>query len=86
MHIYLYVQIGTVSVGLPMPAWRETGADRSVVACWLASPACGLDAIGADGIDALERMPLTVLTASPRLRLRGVEPAGADTIATFERV
>jgi diaminohydroxyphosphoribosylaminopyrimidine deaminase / 5-amino-6-(5-phosphoribosylamino)uracil reductase len=45
----------------------------------------GPDAIGADGIDALEGMPLTVLTASPRLRLRGVEPAGADTIATFER-
>jgi diaminohydroxyphosphoribosylaminopyrimidine deaminase/5-amino-6-(5-phosphoribosylamino)uracil reductase len=45
----------------------------------------GPGAIGADGIDALEGMPLTVLTASPRLRLRGVEPAGADTIATFER-
>jgi diaminohydroxyphosphoribosylaminopyrimidine deaminase/5-amino-6-(5-phosphoribosylamino)uracil reductase len=45
----------------------------------------GPDAIGADGIDALEGMPLTVLTASPRLRLRGVEPADADTIATFER-
>jgi diaminohydroxyphosphoribosylaminopyrimidine deaminase / 5-amino-6-(5-phosphoribosylamino)uracil reductase len=45
----------------------------------------GPDTIGADGIDALEAMPLTVLTASPRLQLRGVEPAGADTIATFER-
>jgi len=45
----------------------------------------GPDAIGGDGIDALEGMPLTVLTASPRLRPRGVETAGADTIATFER-
>jgi diaminohydroxyphosphoribosylaminopyrimidine deaminase/5-amino-6-(5-phosphoribosylamino)uracil reductase len=45
----------------------------------------GPDAIGADGIDALEGMPLAVLTASPRLRPGGVERAGADTIATFER-
>jgi diaminohydroxyphosphoribosylaminopyrimidine deaminase/5-amino-6-(5-phosphoribosylamino)uracil reductase len=45
----------------------------------------GTDAIGADGIDALEGMPLTVLTASPRLRALGAETAGADTIATFER-
>lgn len=45
----------------------------------------GPDAIGADGIDALEGMPLTVLTASPRLQARGVDAVGADTIATFER-
>jgi diaminohydroxyphosphoribosylaminopyrimidine deaminase/5-amino-6-(5-phosphoribosylamino)uracil reductase len=56
-------------------------ADLVDEAALLRSPA----AIGPDGIDALEGMPLTVLTASPRLRLRGVGPAGADTIATFER-
>jgi diaminohydroxyphosphoribosylaminopyrimidine deaminase / 5-amino-6-(5-phosphoribosylamino)uracil reductase len=43
-------------------------------------------AIGAGGIDALEGMPLSVLTASPRLRPRDVETLGADTIETFERV
>ena len=45
----------------------------------------GPEAIGAEGIDALEGMPLTMLTASPLLQQRGIEPAGADTIATFER-
>jgi diaminohydroxyphosphoribosylaminopyrimidine deaminase / 5-amino-6-(5-phosphoribosylamino)uracil reductase len=39
--------------------------------------------IGADGIDALEGMPLTALTK--HLRSRGSEWLGADTIETFER-
>ena len=41
-------------------------------------------AIGA-GIDALEGMPLSALTLSPRLRLMGREQIGADTLETFER-
>jgi diaminohydroxyphosphoribosylaminopyrimidine deaminase / 5-amino-6-(5-phosphoribosylamino)uracil reductase len=41
--------------------------------------------IGADGIDALEAMPLTALTASPRLCSRGIEAVGEDTIETFAR-
>ncbi len=41
--------------------------------------------IGPDGIDALERLPLTALTQSPRLRSRAVEPVGPDSIETFER-
>ena len=41
--------------------------------------------IGPDGIDALERLPLTALTQSPRLRPRAVEPVGPDSIETFER-
>jgi diaminohydroxyphosphoribosylaminopyrimidine deaminase / 5-amino-6-(5-phosphoribosylamino)uracil reductase len=45
----------------------------------------GPDPIGPDGIDALERMPLTTLTASPKLRSLGIETVGADTIETFER-
>jgi len=40
--------------------------------------------IGADGIDALEGMPLSALTGS--LRSRGTEKLGADTLETFERV
>jgi diaminohydroxyphosphoribosylaminopyrimidine deaminase/5-amino-6-(5-phosphoribosylamino)uracil reductase len=45
----------------------------------------GPNPIGPDGIDALEGMPLTALTASPKLRSLGVESVGADTIETFER-
>jgi diaminohydroxyphosphoribosylaminopyrimidine deaminase/5-amino-6-(5-phosphoribosylamino)uracil reductase len=41
-------------------------------------------AIG-EGIDALEGMPLSALTLSPRLRLMGREQIGADTLETFER-
>jgi diaminohydroxyphosphoribosylaminopyrimidine deaminase/5-amino-6-(5-phosphoribosylamino)uracil reductase len=42
-------------------------------------------AIGADGIDALEAMPLSALTASPRFAARGIEAVGEDSLATFER-
>jgi diaminohydroxyphosphoribosylaminopyrimidine deaminase / 5-amino-6-(5-phosphoribosylamino)uracil reductase len=45
----------------------------------------GPNPIGPDGIDALEAMPLTALTNSPKLRSLGVETVGADTIETFER-
>jgi diaminohydroxyphosphoribosylaminopyrimidine deaminase/5-amino-6-(5-phosphoribosylamino)uracil reductase len=45
----------------------------------------GPNPIGPDGIDALEAMPLTALTNSPKLRSPGVETVGADTIETFER-
>ena len=36
--------------------------------------------IGVDGIDALDGMPLTALTGSPRLKLVGTENVGADTL------
>jgi diaminohydroxyphosphoribosylaminopyrimidine deaminase/5-amino-6-(5-phosphoribosylamino)uracil reductase len=45
----------------------------------------GPNPIGPNGIDALEAMPLTALTGSPRLRSRGIEALGEDTIETFER-
>jgi diaminohydroxyphosphoribosylaminopyrimidine deaminase/5-amino-6-(5-phosphoribosylamino)uracil reductase len=41
--------------------------------------------IGADGIDALEGVPLTVLTQSAQLHSRGVENVGSDTVEIFER-
>jgi len=41
--------------------------------------------IGADGIDALDALPLSELTASPRLRSTGRETIGIDTVETFER-
>jgi diaminohydroxyphosphoribosylaminopyrimidine deaminase/5-amino-6-(5-phosphoribosylamino)uracil reductase len=42
-------------------------------------------ALGPDGIDALEGLPLTALTRSPHLRSRGVETVDGDTIEMFER-
>jgi len=42
------------------------------------------DALG-EGIEALEGMPLSALTLSPRLRLMGSEQVGRDTLQMFER-
>jgi diaminohydroxyphosphoribosylaminopyrimidine deaminase / 5-amino-6-(5-phosphoribosylamino)uracil reductase len=41
--------------------------------------------IGADGVDALEGLPLTALTESPRLAMIDTQPAGLDRVDTFER-
>ncbi len=38
-----------------------------------------------EGIDALEGLPLTALTQSPRLVSRGIEDVGEDTLEWFER-
>lgn len=56
-------------------------ADLVDEAVLLHSPA----ALGADAIDALEGMPLTALTHSPRLRLAGSGKIGEDTLEMFER-
>jgi diaminohydroxyphosphoribosylaminopyrimidine deaminase / 5-amino-6-(5-phosphoribosylamino)uracil reductase len=68
--------------GGPIVSAAFLSADLVDEAALLRGPA----AIGMDGIDALEGMPLSVLTASPRLRPRDIETLGADTIETFERV
>jgi diaminohydroxyphosphoribosylaminopyrimidine deaminase/5-amino-6-(5-phosphoribosylamino)uracil reductase len=65
----------------PIIAAAFLAADLVDEAALLRGPAT----IGADGIDALEGMPLAMLTASPRLRPRDIETVGADTIETFER-
>jgi diaminohydroxyphosphoribosylaminopyrimidine deaminase / 5-amino-6-(5-phosphoribosylamino)uracil reductase len=41
--------------------------------------------VGADGVDALEDLPLTALTSSPRLDRVRSEPLGADIWEVFER-
>jgi len=41
--------------------------------------------IGADGIDALQGLPLEALTRSPRLTLIGSEPVGVDVLEHYER-
>jgi diaminohydroxyphosphoribosylaminopyrimidine deaminase / 5-amino-6-(5-phosphoribosylamino)uracil reductase len=43
-------------------------------------------AIGADGIDALEGLPLTALTQSAQLHSRGIEKLDSDTVEIFERM
>jgi diaminohydroxyphosphoribosylaminopyrimidine deaminase / 5-amino-6-(5-phosphoribosylamino)uracil reductase len=43
-------------------------------------------AIGPDGIDALDGLPLSALTQSPRLTSIGREVVGVDVVETFERV
>ncbi len=41
--------------------------------------------VGTDGVDALDGLPLTALTQSPRLKCVMSEPVGADTRMVFER-
>jgi diaminohydroxyphosphoribosylaminopyrimidine deaminase/5-amino-6-(5-phosphoribosylamino)uracil reductase len=67
--------------GGPTIAAALVAADLVDEAVLLRSPSL----IGADGIDALEAMPLAALTDSPQLRSLGIETVGADTIETFER-
>jgi diaminohydroxyphosphoribosylaminopyrimidine deaminase/5-amino-6-(5-phosphoribosylamino)uracil reductase len=67
--------------GGPIVTASFLAADLVDSAALLRGPAV----IGPAGIDALEGMPLAVLTASPQLRPRHIEQAGADTIETFER-
>jgi diaminohydroxyphosphoribosylaminopyrimidine deaminase/5-amino-6-(5-phosphoribosylamino)uracil reductase len=44
------------------------------------------NAIGADGLDALDGLPLSALTRSPRLKPIRSEALGADTVEMFQRV
>jgi hypothetical protein len=43
-------------------------------------------AIGVDGIDALDGLPLSALTRSPRLKSIGSEALDAEGIEMFERM
>ena len=43
------------------------------------------NAIGNDGIDVLEGLPLSALVASPQLRCAGSESIGPDLLETYER-
>ena len=46
----------------------------------------GPEAIGADGIPALDALPLSALTGSPALRVRASESVGKDTLTIYERI
>jgi diaminohydroxyphosphoribosylaminopyrimidine deaminase/5-amino-6-(5-phosphoribosylamino)uracil reductase len=45
----------------------------------------GADAIGADGIAALDALPLAAITQSPAFRVRASESLGSDTLTVYER-
>ncbi len=45
----------------------------------------GLQAIGADGIAALDALPLTAITQSPRFSVRASETLDMDTLTIYER-
>jgi diaminohydroxyphosphoribosylaminopyrimidine deaminase / 5-amino-6-(5-phosphoribosylamino)uracil reductase len=45
----------------------------------------GPDAVGADGVAALETLPLTAITQSPSFRLRASESLQQDTLMIYER-
>jgi diaminohydroxyphosphoribosylaminopyrimidine deaminase / 5-amino-6-(5-phosphoribosylamino)uracil reductase len=46
----------------------------------------GRDAVGADGVAALDALPLTAVTQSPAFRLRASETLQHDTLTIYERV
>jgi diaminohydroxyphosphoribosylaminopyrimidine deaminase/5-amino-6-(5-phosphoribosylamino)uracil reductase len=45
----------------------------------------GPDAIGADGVAALDALPLSAITQSPLLKVRASESLGRDTLTIYER-
>jgi diaminohydroxyphosphoribosylaminopyrimidine deaminase / 5-amino-6-(5-phosphoribosylamino)uracil reductase len=46
----------------------------------------GPDAIGADGVAALDALPLTAITHSPGFKVRASETLGKDTLTIYERI
>jgi diaminohydroxyphosphoribosylaminopyrimidine deaminase / 5-amino-6-(5-phosphoribosylamino)uracil reductase len=67
--------------GGPRIAAALVSADLVDEAALLRSP----QSIGVDGIDALDRLPLTALTQSPRLKSHTSESIGEDIVETYER-
>jgi diaminohydroxyphosphoribosylaminopyrimidine deaminase/5-amino-6-(5-phosphoribosylamino)uracil reductase len=45
----------------------------------------GLQAVGADGVPALETLPLSALTGSPAFKVRASETLQNDTLTIYER-
>ena len=45
----------------------------------------GPEAVGADGVPALDALPLSALTGSPAFKVRASESLGKDTLRIYER-
>jgi len=67
--------------GGPAVAASFVAADLVDEATLFRSP----NTIGGEGVDALDGLPLTALTQSPRLMSCGIVPLGADAMETFAR-
>jgi diaminohydroxyphosphoribosylaminopyrimidine deaminase/5-amino-6-(5-phosphoribosylamino)uracil reductase len=46
----------------------------------------GAHAVGADGVPALEALPLSTITQSPTFKLRASETLQGDTLTIYERI
>ncbi len=46
----------------------------------------GANAVGADGVPALDALPLSAITRSPALKPRGSETLQNDTLTIYERI
>jgi diaminohydroxyphosphoribosylaminopyrimidine deaminase/5-amino-6-(5-phosphoribosylamino)uracil reductase len=46
----------------------------------------GADPVGADGVAALDALPLTSITQSPSFRVRASESLQNDTLTIYERI
>ena len=45
----------------------------------------GPEAVGADGVAALDALPLSTITQSPAFKVRASETLGNDTLTIYER-
>ena len=45
----------------------------------------GPEAVGADGVPALDALPLSAITQSPAFKVRASESLGKDTLTIYER-
>jgi diaminohydroxyphosphoribosylaminopyrimidine deaminase/5-amino-6-(5-phosphoribosylamino)uracil reductase len=46
----------------------------------------GAEAVGADGVAALDALPLSAITQSQGFKVRASESLGKDTLTVYERV
>jgi diaminohydroxyphosphoribosylaminopyrimidine deaminase / 5-amino-6-(5-phosphoribosylamino)uracil reductase len=45
----------------------------------------GPEAVGADGVPALDALPLSAITQSPGFKVRASETLGSDSLTVYER-
>ena len=70
--------------------WRAARAWRHPLSPQASSTKCGSlrgrDAIGADGVAALDALPLSAITQSPLFAQRASETLQSDTLTIYERI
>ena len=71
---------GGTGTGAVTVAWDRAGGAGGTGAV-----AGGPEAIGIDGVAALDALPLAAITQSPAFRVRASESLGKDTLTVYER-